>query len=142
MKVVSVVGKKKSGKTTMIERLIPLLKVRGKVATIKNLPPQASVDKKGTDTWRHRDAGADVIVGITPESTYTVNTKALSLTDVLAELRNNGVDYVLVEGFRDSDLQKIVIDDLAVTNRLDLDVGDMELEDIVNVIDRLEEWEP
>jgi molybdopterin-guanine dinucleotide biosynthesis protein B len=61
--VVSFVGPSGVGKTTLIEQLIPLLRVRGcKVGTVKHAPHGHDVDKTGSDSWRHRMAGADAVL--------------------------------------------------------------------------------
>jgi len=53
--VVSIVGKSRSGKTVIIERLIGELKSRGyRVATIKHAPRCASFDEPGKDSCRQR----------------------------------------------------------------------------------------
>ncbi len=58
--IVSVVGKSKSGKTTLIEKLIQELKSRGyRVATIKHIPQGVSFDEPGKDSWRHLQAGSE-----------------------------------------------------------------------------------
>ena len=140
MKVVSVVGKKKSGKTTLVEELIPLLKAKGTVGTIKNLPPVAYVDKEGTDTWRHRESGADVVVGITPKCSYRVLNSPQGLDQALEEMRISGVDYVLVEGFRRSSLPKISLGGLDASNILDIDPHDAEKSSIIEQIELLKNW--
>ena len=60
MKVIAVVGTKKTGKTTLVTKLVQLLKRHGKVGTIKNMPHHPFEDEG--DTKRHFDAGADVVV--------------------------------------------------------------------------------
>ena len=61
--VVSIVGKSNSGKTTLLEKLIPELKRRGyRVATVKHDTHGFEVDQPGKDTWRLAQAGADAVV--------------------------------------------------------------------------------
>ena len=60
--VVSIIGKQNTGKTTLISLIIPLLKKKGyKIGTIKYNIPSFEIDYKGKDTYRHYDAGADVV---------------------------------------------------------------------------------
>ena len=61
--VISIVGKSKSGKTTLIEKLIPELKKRGyKIGIIKHAFHELEFDKKGKDSWRHKAAGAETVM--------------------------------------------------------------------------------
>ena len=98
--VVSIVGKSDSGKTTLIERLIPLLTNRGyRVGTVKHHVHRGlELDKKGKDTWRHLKAGADAVLLIAPERLFlqrsaTGNESPHDLEDLLGD-----VDIVLTEG--------------------------------------------
>ena len=61
MKVISVVGTKKTGKTTLVCALVASLARHGRVGTIKNMAGH-SVDRG--DTSRHLQAGADVVFGL------------------------------------------------------------------------------
>ncbi|MCC7212047.1 MAG: molybdopterin-guanine dinucleotide biosynthesis protein B, partial [Candidatus Brocadia sp.] len=66
--VVSIIGKQNAGKTTLIEMLIPLLKKRGyRVGTIKYNIPSFQIDYEGKDTYRHYEAGADIVSISSPE---------------------------------------------------------------------------
>jgi len=61
--IVCIVGKSGSGKTTLIEKLIPELSHRGyRIGTIKHAAHRIDMDKKGKDSWRHRQAGAHTVV--------------------------------------------------------------------------------
>lgn len=58
-KIIAISGVKNSGKTTLITNLIPLLKEKGiKIATIKHDGHDFDPDVEGTDSYRHRKAGA------------------------------------------------------------------------------------
>src|SRR5262250_2369787 len=73
-KIVLVVGYKKTGKTTLIEKLIPELSKRGyRVGTIKHHHSDfpVAVDSTGSDSWRHRKAGAANVALITPTEVAT-----------------------------------------------------------------------
>jgi len=57
--IVSIIGESKSGKTTLIEKLISELKSRGyRVASIKHSVHKLDFDKAGKDSWRHLQAGS------------------------------------------------------------------------------------
>jgi len=114
LRVISVVSARSdSGKTTVIEHLVAELRKRGyRVATIKHIPKaNFTVDKEGSDTWKHARAGASVVVGLSPnEAAFIVKTdEELSVAEVLEKLRSFGsFDFVLIEGFRKESYPKIV----------------------------------
>ena len=112
MKVISVVGTKKTGKTTLVAALVASLAKHGKVGTIKNMAGHP-VDRG--DTKRHFDAGADVVIGL-GEARLKVTRERGDLDTALAELEAEGVEYAVVEGFKHSTLPKIVMADIEVTN--------------------------
>src|SRR5207249_4477106 len=61
--IVCFVGRSNSGKTTLIERLIPELVQAGyRVATIKHAGHGFNLDTEGKDSWRHKQAGASTVI--------------------------------------------------------------------------------
>ncbi len=115
MKVISVVGYKKSGKTSVVSALVRNLSGFGTVGTIKHMGEQ-SLNPAETDTGRHFDAGADTVIGITgteETGTEVVSfSRDLNLEDALDLLCDQGLDFAVVEGFKESNLPKIAIGDL------------------------------
>src|SRR3954470_14215693 len=113
MKVVGFAGYSGSGKTTLIERVIPALKLRGlRVSVVKHAHHAFDIDHPGKDTYRHREAGAfEVVVAsdkrlaVMREFEFPVE---LGVHQLLAEV-HPAADWVLVEGFRHSDVLKIEI---------------------------------
>jgi formylmethanofuran dehydrogenase subunit E len=100
--VLHVVGFKKVGKTSLIEKLVAELTGRGyRVGTIKHHHSvfPAQVDTVGTDTWRHRQAGAATVALMTPVhvALFRDAAESDSLEKLLPEFA--GHDLVLVEGF-------------------------------------------
>ncbi|ARS91372.1 molybdopterin-guanine dinucleotide biosynthesis protein B [Natrarchaeobaculum aegyptiacum] len=76
MKVVCLAGPSDSGKTTLVERLVPLLQEAGdRVASVKSIHHDIEIDTPGADTHRHRTAGAETVVGITPALTFDISTR-------------------------------------------------------------------
>ncbi len=113
MRVVAVVGYKGVGKTTLVEALVPALSEHGRVATVKSIHHDVTIDDSGTDTHRHRDAGAESVVGIAPSMSFEVRSRGkrddVSLEEVLEGLAVDGFDFVIVEGFKDRNLPSIVV---------------------------------
>ncbi len=113
MKVVGFAGFSGSGKTTLVERLIPALKLKGlRVSVVKHAHHKFDIDVEGKDTYRHREAGAfEVVVASDTRLALMREFEVANRPTVhslLAELYD-GVDWVLVEGFKDSDLLKIEV---------------------------------
>jgi molybdopterin-guanine dinucleotide biosynthesis protein B len=105
--IVSIIGKSKSGKTTLIERLIGELKSRGyRVATIKHTHHKLSFDEPGKDSWRHIQAGSEATVISTDDKTVLIKPAELSL-EQLARLIGEDYDIILTEGFKTGDAPKI-----------------------------------
>ena len=113
MKVVGFAGFSGSGKTTLVERLIPALRLRGlRVSVVKHAHHKFDIDHMGKDTGRHREAGAFEVVVASDRRMALMREfeqpAVMSVHQMLAELYE-GVDWVLVEGFKDSDLLKIEV---------------------------------
>jgi len=109
--IVSIVGKSDSGKTTLIEKLVPELNRRGyRVATVKHDVHGFEVDREGKDSWRHKKAGAHTVVISSP-------LKVAMIRDVdhdadLNEIRDRyirDVDLILSEGFKRNNQPKIEV---------------------------------
>jgi formylmethanofuran dehydrogenase subunit E len=111
-KVLLIVGYKKVGKTTLIEKLIPELSSRGyRVGTVKHHHSDfpGSVDTVGTDTWRHRQAGAASVALATPTDIATFRDGASSTTLDQLVSALGATDIVLVEGFHEEPRAKIEV---------------------------------
>jgi len=113
MKVVGFAGFSGSGKTTLVESLIPALKLRGlRVSVVKHAHHKFDIDHPGKDTYRHREAGAFEVVVASDMRLALIREferpARLSVHHLIAELYD-GVDWVLVEGFKDSNLLKIEV---------------------------------
>ncbi len=113
MKVVGFAGFSGSGKTMLVERLIPALKLRGmRVSVVKHAHHDFDIDHPGKDTWRHREAGAFEVVVASDRRLALIREfeqpARLSVHHLIAELYD-GVDWVLVEGFKDSNLLKVEV---------------------------------
>ena len=113
MKVVGFAGFSGSGKTTLVEGVIAALKIRGlRVSVVKHAHHAFDIDHAGKDTYRHREAGAFEVIAASDKRVALMREfekeTQLSVHHLLAELYE-GVDWVLVEGFKQSDIQKIEV---------------------------------
>jgi molybdopterin-guanine dinucleotide biosynthesis protein B len=102
--VVAAVGTSGSGKTTTIEYLISRFSAKGlRVGAVKHIHHQDfSIDKAGTNTWRFAQAGAGVIVAVSPKEIDVIRKTRQELQDldkILALLGDEELDVVFVEGF-------------------------------------------
>lgn len=156
--IVSIVGKSDSGKTTLIEKIVPELGRRGyRVATVKHDVHGFEVDKEGKDSWRHRKAGAHTVVISSPDQIAVIRNVERDLN--LAELRErfiDDVDIILSEGFKKDCQPKIEVfrkethrellcseeDNLVAVvanQRFHLPVPCLDLDDAKGVVDLIEE---
>lgn len=109
MKIVSVVGKKNSGKTTLTVKIINELTKRGyNVASIKHSHHLMEMDRENTDTWKHKEAGANLVVGA-GATTYFNARKEQDLNRILYLIKYfDDFDFVIIEGFKKSNYPKII----------------------------------
>jgi molybdopterin-guanine dinucleotide biosynthesis protein B len=109
--IISIVGKSDSGKTTLIEKLVPELTRRGyRIATVKHDVHGFEVDREGKDSWRHKQAGAHSVVISSPHKVALIRDVEKDLT--LDEIRDKliqDVDLILSEGYKKDVQPKIEI---------------------------------
>jgi len=110
--VFGITGWKNSGKTTLTERLVTELVRRGhRVATVKHAHHDFDIDKQGSDSFRHRAAGASE-VAIVSDRRFAImhelrDKTEPSLQDVIARL--SPCDVILVEGYKRENHKKIEV---------------------------------
>ncbi|WP_296876639.1 molybdopterin-guanine dinucleotide biosynthesis protein B [uncultured Methanobrevibacter sp.] len=109
MKIVSIVGKKNTGKTSLTIKVIEELKKRGyNVASIKHSHHSIEMDKENTDTWRHKQAGANLVVGV-GSTTFFNSRSEMDLNRILYLIKHMGdFDFVIIEGFKKYNYPKII----------------------------------
>jgi molybdopterin-guanine dinucleotide biosynthesis protein B len=109
--ILSVVGKSDSGKTTLIEKLVPELTRRGyRIATVKHDVHGFEVDREGKDSWRHKQAGAHTVVISSPNKIALIRDVEKDLTlDEIREKLIQDVDLILSEGYKKDVQPKIEI---------------------------------
>lgn len=102
-----------TGKTTLLEKLIPLLRARGlRLAVIKHTHHDFDMDQPGKDSYRLRAAGAQQVMLASRRRwvLLTEHTDARpepELAELLQALDRNSLDLILVEGFKHADVRKI-----------------------------------
>ena len=107
--IVSIVGRSNSGKTTLIEKLIPELKRRGyRIGTIKHTHHAPDIDRPGKDTSRHSAAGADTVMLASPGRVAMIKQTDSEGIDALAGYFND-VDLLMTEGYKREPKPKIEV---------------------------------
>ena len=154
--IICIVGRSQSGKTTMIEKLIPVLKIKGyRIGTIKHSHHIFDFDKSGKDSWRHKDAGAETVIVASPGKISMVKNDDHGTLESLLDYFSD-LDLVITEGYKGAHQPKIEVvraarhDDsllrqdshlVAVVTDADLDIElpVFGLEDIDNLADFITE---
>ena len=114
MIVVSLIGLKKSGKTTCVEALVREFKKRGKsVGTIKSMVhSNFTIDTEGKDTWRHQQAGAEFVISLSGnELAYLEKREGRASLEEIKQFVLEGTEILICEGLEvdDSGVLKIVV---------------------------------
>jgi len=155
--ILSIVGKSDSGKTTLIEKIIPELVRRGyRVTTVKHDLHGFEIDREGKDSWRHKRAGAHGVVISSPRKVALIRDVDKDMS--LEELRDSfgeDTDLILSEGFKRDVQPKIEVfrkeehDELLctkednliaiVSNRpFDIGVPCLDIKDVKGIADLIE----
>ena len=103
MHVYGIVGRKNTGKTHLVTRLVRAAVARGlAVSTIKHAHHAFDVDQPGKDSWLHREAGAAEVLVASASRWALLHEHRGAPEPVLADLlaRLGPCDLVLVEGFK------------------------------------------
>jgi molybdopterin-guanine dinucleotide biosynthesis protein B len=102
VKAIGFIGYSNTGKTTLIERLIPLFVARGlRVSAIKNAHHGFDMDRPGKDSYRYREAGAGQVLIATGQRWALLTETprhAAPLEELLAQLAP--CDLAIIEGFK------------------------------------------
>ena len=108
--VLAVSGLHNSGKTTLLEKLLPALRSWGlKVGIIKHDGHDFTPDVPGTDSYRLREAGAEGVAVFSGNRYLLTEEFRLNEQDLLALFERHGYDLVLMEGFKESGWPKIEV---------------------------------
>ncbi len=110
--IVCFVGRSNSGKTTLIERLIPELTQAGyRVATIKHAGHGFDLDTEEKDSWRHKRAGASQVVVLSKGSLamFADVPEELSVEEVRDRFVNDSINLIIAEGWKSQGFPKVVV---------------------------------
>ena len=142
MKIVSIVGKKNTGKTSLTVKVIEELTKRGyNVASIKHSHHTMEMDRENTDTWKHKNAGSNVVVGIGSTTFFNVR-KEMDLNRLLFLIKHmDNVDFVVIEGFKRYNYPKIatspdVVDEYTIKQ---VDSFTIDYKGLTELVDLIEE---
>lgn len=144
MKVISVIGYKKTGKTTLVTQLVKKLSSRGKVGTVKQMCHHR-FNPENTDTGKHFDAGAAAVAAITDTELVLVRRNP-SLSESLNALADSGMDFAIVEGAKTSSLPKIVLGELDNIDEVQNVVaklpakGDWDINSLADLVMQQDDW--
>jgi molybdopterin-guanine dinucleotide biosynthesis protein B len=139
MKIIAISGTKNTGKTTLVSKIVKELVNRGfKVGTVKHT--HHGFDTEGRDTWKHSEAGAEIVVGSGNETFFTLQ-ESMDLDTILSILKFiKNPDFVVIESFKHSKYAKICTSDLdddftiAKVNVFEMDETDLKL--LVDLIEQ------
>jgi len=142
IKIISVIGKKDTGKTSLTVKIIEELKKREfKVASIKHSHHKLEMDHKNTDTWKHKEAGSETVVGIGSRTFFNID-KDLPLERILFMIKLiDEPDFVVIEGFKDYKYAKIstskeLEDDFTLETVDALNIKDEEIPELVDLVEK------
>ena len=102
-----------TGKTTLLCRLIPLLRQQGlNIGVVKHAHHDFEIDDPEKDSCKLRESGAQKIVVAARDRTAIIiespeNTAEPTLEDALKNIHTKGLDLILVEGFKRAKISKI-----------------------------------
>ena len=106
--VISVVAYSGTGKTTLLEKLIPALRRRSvRVAIIKHDAHDFEVDKEGKDSWRLSRAGAEVTIIASATKAAIMENRHIPIHALIARIQD--VDLIITEGYKRSEWPKIAL---------------------------------
>ena len=119
-KVINIVGSSSNvGKTYLLEGLIKELKARGySIATIKHDVHGFDIDKKGKDTYKHREAGSETVIISSKNRLAMIKEleEETELNDIIEMVLDK--DIILVEGYKKSTLRKIEVFRSGVSDKI------------------------
>jgi len=109
--VIGFYGESKTGKTTLIVKIIKELARKGfNVSSIKISDKNICIDKDGKDTYQHSTAGANLVILSAKNETDFLFKDNMQANDIINCIKNFGkYDIIIIEGANDEDTPKIRI---------------------------------
>lgn len=110
--IVTFVGRSNSGKTTLIERVIPELVLAGyRVATVKHAGHGFDLDTEGKDSWRHKRAGASTVVVVSKGSLalFSDVPDEICVEEIRDRFIDHQIDLIIAEGWKSEGYPKVVV---------------------------------
>lgn len=99
-----------SGKTTLIEKIVPILKSLDlRVAVFKHVSKGFSLDHQGKDSWRFQRAGADTVILVGPDQVAIMKSMGCEPSFGDLEQLAADVDISIFEGFKKEAVNKIEV---------------------------------
>lgn len=106
--ILSILGNSNSGKTTLITRIVPVLKEKGfKVVVVKHTIRDIEIDTEGKDSWKITRSGADVLVA-SPRKMVFIKEEEDDI-DTISEKYLKEYDLIITEGFNRAGKDRIVV---------------------------------
>ena len=110
--IVSFDGRSNSGKTTLIERVIPeLVRAGYRVATVKHAGHGFDLDTEGKDSWRHKRAGASSVIVMSRGSLamFADVPEEMKVEEIRDRFLDSSYDLIIAEGWKSEGYLKIVV---------------------------------
>ncbi len=108
-RIIAIVGKSNSGKTTLVEKLVAGLTQNGhRIGTVKHTHCGFELDREGKDSWRHKNAGAAATLLLKDGQAALIRDDHRAPVEKMIHYLS-GMDLILAEGFKSQDLPKIEI---------------------------------
>ncbi|MDD4127165.1 MAG: molybdopterin-guanine dinucleotide biosynthesis protein B [Methanomicrobium sp.] len=138
MKIIHIVGHSNSGKTTFIhqllDKMVPMFPQ--KIGVIKHMGHHNFKMEPGKDTTTHYEHGAYYVAGIDSNKTMvTINSN--DFTNILNSFSDSGIEYTIIEGFKDEGFKKIVKGDLEIKNCI---MHDPSVDEVLSSLDKFDDY--
>ena len=114
--VFGIYGDSNTGKTRLISRIIKKISEEGyNIAAIKISDKNISIDKKGKDTWKFFESGANIVVFSSPFITVYMLNNEIEIEIIIQYIQTVfNCDVILIEGANKSFIPKIKVGDILI----------------------------